>query len=231
MTKLEAEEKKTENLAEEKRMLEAKLQKQNQHISYQAKLQTLNQHEPQMHDQLNAKKKTMFEAQRRTQDQPVSNKNVLFGTKIQTRDQIIAQKNAKIAKLKASLGTRNLQLVKLVSHIINGKMTEVKVQLANGNPDYQVICSRARDIRSIMDMVSGSLMVKVESRFSDQYEQVKSQFFTRISSSQWTEIETQLGLIRYSDRAKFNNVHNQSHAYAAELHGAPRPSLGKVSLL
>ena len=60
----------------------------------------------------------------------------------------------------------------------------------------------------MMDLVSGNLRVMVESRFSDQYKQVKTLFFTRVGSSQWADIETQLGLIRNSDRARVNNVHN-----------------------
>ncbi|KAI3829059.1 hypothetical protein L1987_03173 [Smallanthus sonchifolius] len=151
------------------------------------------------------------------QDQLVAKQRTMFEAKMQTQDQFIA-------KLKNMLGAQNLQHGKLISQIINCKMAELKVQVESGNPDYEIICSVGRDIKSAMDLIPYSLRVNVEAQFSSQYELLKCRCLTRIDASQWARIETGLGNIKHSERFHSNHSHSQSHVHAVELIAAPRPS-------
>ncbi|PWA69190.1 hypothetical protein CTI12_AA052740 [Artemisia annua] len=167
----------------------------------------------QMQEQLIAKYKGIFRSKIQMQDQHTAKEKALFMEKIQMQEQLIA-----------TLGAQNLQHEKLISHIFKCKIAELQVQVKSGNPDYNVICSISSEIKSIMDMIHGSLRVDMEAQFSSQYEQVKSMLYDCIDAFQWATIETELGLISHFGRIFFNNINSQSHARVTELPRPPRPS-------
>lgn len=74
-------------------------------------------------------------------------------------------------------------------------MSELKVQVQSGNPDYEVIRSMGCDFRSIMELIPESLRVNAEAQFSGQYEELKNLLLTHVDASQWVKIETVLGFI------------------------------------
>lgn len=159
----------------------AKIRMQDQIIAHQNE-------KIQMGDQIIAKQKKRFRAKIQMKDQLVAQQRAMFEAKMQVQDQVIA-------KLRETLMAQNLLHEKLISQIINCKVAELKVQVESENPDYEVIRLVVCDIKSAMDMISGSLRVNAEAQFSFQYEVLKHFNLARIDASQWARIETVVGSI------------------------------------
>ncbi|MFS7927463.1 putative F-box domain, leucine-rich repeat domain superfamily, F-box-like domain superfamily [Helianthus anomalus] len=171
----------------------------------------------QMHDQIIAQYKTLYRAKIKRRDRLVAKQKEAYEAKMQTQDQVIA-------KLKARLAAESLQHEKLTYQIIKCKIAELKVQVESGNPDYEVVRSVGRDVKSAMDLMPQSLRARAETEFSFQYEMLKCRLLTRVDASQWARIETGLGNIRLSERFSSGHSQSQSQVHAAELPAAPRVS-------
>ncbi|PWA99115.1 NAD(P)-linked oxidoreductase superfamily protein [Artemisia annua] len=138
---------------------------------------------------------------------------ITFGT--------VSRKRPRQQELKEKLKmieAEKLQNENLMSHmVIKGKMEKLEVQIESGNPNYEVIRSVGRDIKSVIDLLPESLKVAMEAEFSCQYEELKSRFHTHVNATQWVKIDNELGNLRDSDRTRFNNTHVQSDVSVAEL--------------
>ncbi|PWA69191.1 F-box domain, cyclin-like protein [Artemisia annua] len=128
-----------------------------------------------------------------------SDEKKLLEAKIQMQDEVITEQ-------KAMLEAAKLQHENLISCISKCKISELKVQVESGNPDYEVIRLMRNEINSVMQLIPESLRVAMEAQFSSQYEEVKSLFLTRINDSQWAKIESELGYIRHSESTHSNNI-------------------------
>ncbi|KAK9068155.1 hypothetical protein SSX86_012266 [Deinandra increscens subsp. villosa] len=240
VAKLEAEEKLPGAMTEEKRMLEAKIHRQDQVIAQQkAEIQDqlqVNEHQMakirtqdqviaqqtakiQMQDEIIVKHKTMYRAVIKKHNNLVAKQRTTLEEKMQMQDQ-------DIVRLKNMLAAQNLQHGKLMSQIIKFKMAELKVQVESGNPDYQVIRSIRRDIISAIDLIPQSLRANVKEEFYFQYEALKCFLLSCIDASHWARIEAVLGKIRHSEGG--HSGHSRSHVHAAELPPPSRPSPANI---
>ena len=87
----------------------------------------------------------------------------------------------------------------LLSYIIKCKMSELRVQVEAGNPNYEIIRVMGSEIKSVMDSIPKNLRLNVEAQFISQYEALKCLLLTRIDASRWAKIETELGSSRHSN--------------------------------
>lgn len=154
-------------------------------------------------------------------DNTITKKVARLDEKVQNQEEVIQDNEGKIQELKEKLKmieAEKLQHENLMSHIvIKGKMEKLEVQIESGNPNYEVIRSVGRDIKSVIDLLPESLKVAMEAEFSCQYKELKSRFHTHVNATQWAKIENELGNLRDSDRTRFNNTHVQSDVSVAEL--------------
>ncbi|GJX90400.1 F-box domain, cyclin-like protein [Tanacetum coccineum] len=157
-------------------------------------------------------------------DDTMAKKVAKLEEKIQNQDEVISEQKVNIKILEAE----KLQHEKLVSHIIKGKMSELKVQVESGNPSYEVIRSMGCDMKSVINLIPESLRLAMVAQLDLQYEEVKSRFFTCIDVSQWEKIETALGNTREPQRTRSNNTESQSDVPVAELLQALRPSTANL---
>ncbi|KAI3703310.1 hypothetical protein L1987_73275 [Smallanthus sonchifolius] len=176
--RLEAEETQPVTMIEEKRTLEAKVHSHDQVIAQQkAKIrmqdQAIAQQKAKAPGQFQVNGKQI--AKIRMQDQVIEQQRAkiqvqfqqrtMFKAKMQTQDQFIA-------KLKNMLVAQNLQHGKLILQIINCKMAELKVHVESGNPDYEIIRSVGRDIKSAMDLIPWN--IKHSERFHSNHSHSQS---------------------------------------------------------
>ncbi|XP_071734088.1 uncharacterized protein [Rutidosis leptorrhynchoides] len=191
-----------EAITKQKLMFETKIQMQEHAITkqkamFEAKLQ--------MQDQVITKQKLMFEAKIQMLDQVSTIQKAMLEAKIQFQDNVIAEHKAKlqvqdnvIAEQKERIQmveVAKLDHEKLISSLIKSKIAELKVQVESGNPDYEVIRSIGSDMKSVMKLIPESLRVVMDAQYSFEYVQCKSLFLTHIDASQWSKIETGLGIV------------------------------------
>ncbi|XP_071734071.1 uncharacterized protein [Rutidosis leptorrhynchoides] len=189
-------------ITQENELLDANLQMQDQVISKQ---EAMLEAKIQMQEQAITKQKAMFEAKMQMQDQVITKQKEMFEAKIQMLDNVIAEQKAKIqmqdnviAEQKERIHmveVAKLDHDKLISYVIKSKIAELKVQVESGNPDYEVIRSIGSEIKSIMELIPDSLRPVMDAQFCFEYVKWKSLFLTHIDVSQWSKIETELGII------------------------------------
>ncbi|XP_071732494.1 uncharacterized protein [Rutidosis leptorrhynchoides] len=145
----------------------------------------------QMQDQVISKQNAMFEAHIQMQDKVITKQKMIFEAKMQMQDNVIAEQKAKIQMLEVV----KLEYEKLMSYVMKSKIAELQVQVESGNPDFEVIRSIGSETKSVMEMIPESLKAVMKAQFSFEYVQWKSLFLTRIDATQWSKIETEMGII------------------------------------
>ncbi|PWA69192.1 F-box domain, cyclin-like protein [Artemisia annua] len=128
-------------------------------------------------------------------------------------EQLYKEAKYTVAKLEEKIKTQDKVIEeqksiheKMTLHLINSKLVELRGQIEGGKPDYKIIHLMVSEIRPVMDLLPKSLRLKVEAQFFSQYESLKSLFLTQIDASHWTKIETELGSIRHSKRARSTKI-------------------------
>ncbi|KAJ9547177.1 hypothetical protein OSB04_019720 [Centaurea solstitialis] len=147
-------------------------------------------------------------------EETMANKVAKLEEEKHMQDEVIAQQKAMLEAMK-------LQQEKMMSQVINWKMVKLQVQVAGGNPDFELIRSMGRDIKSIMELAHESLRVVAEAQLSCQLKEVKRLFLTSIDASQWAKIEMEIGSTGHSERINFDNMDSQFDVPSAALPQLP----------
>lgn len=173
---------------------------------------------------LKVSRKRVKRPRQKLHDDTMANKVAKLEEKLQNQDEIIIEQKEKIQMLEAA----KLQHENFMSCLIKSKMAGLKVQVERGNPDYEVIRSVGRNIKSVMGLIPESLRVDIKAQFSSHYEELKCLLLTCIDPSQWAKIENELGIIRDSEGICCNKIGVQSDVSAAEPSQARNPSSTNV---
>ena len=133
-------------------------------------------------------------------------------------EQLYYKPKSKVAKLEERIQAQEEVITeqksiheRLLSHLVNCRLEQLKLQVESGNPDYQVIRSIGCEIKSALGLIPESMRVDMKVNFLFQFVELKSLILTRIDGSQWIKIESQLGLRRNVERPlRSNNIHSLS---------------------
>ncbi|XP_071734086.1 uncharacterized protein [Rutidosis leptorrhynchoides] len=189
-------------IIKQKVMFEGKIHMQDEVITRQ---KAMFEDQRQMQDQVITKQRVMFEAKIQMLEEVITKQKMMFEAKIEMLDQASTNQKAKIqlqdnviAEQKAiiqMLEVVKLEYEKLMSYVIKSKIAELKVQVESGNPDFEVIRSIGSETKSVMELIPESLRAVMEAQLSFEYVKWKSLFLTHVDASQWSKIESELGMI------------------------------------